>query len=330
MYDTDEARWTAVRTKDPHADGHFFYCVKTTKIYCRPTCRARLARRSNVEYFKTGPEAVSAGYRACKRCKPELDAYVPEADQNIAKVRRLLENLPEHAPLPKLEDLASDAGLTKYHFHRCFKKATGLTPREYALSKRRLRYPPTSSTNAVTTGDSNISTPSLDPDVTLSPDTNDAFDATQTPDFDLGGWDLEGVNDPFLYDDSIFRFGSADDNLNPDISNAELHDMFLKDVGNTPSSIPVYFSTVETTHGALLMAFVDGQVCKMELTTSVMEAMASLQAAFPAPSFVLIPAEQLEAQQRNPLLQQVNAIVAALEHPVGKVMNSNEATSMEK
>ncbi|EME84107.1 uncharacterized protein MYCFIDRAFT_135581, partial [Pseudocercospora fijiensis CIRAD86] len=139
LFKSDSERWNAVRARDPLADGCFVYCVKTTKIFCRPICKARLARRSNVEFFATTSEAIEAGYRACKRCKPELDIYIPEGEQSIFKIQRLLEDLPEGAPLPKLEVLASEAGLTKYHFHRSFKKATGMTPREYALSRRRAR-----------------------------------------------------------------------------------------------------------------------------------------------------------------------------------------------
>ncbi|EME45564.1 hypothetical protein DOTSEDRAFT_128644, partial [Dothistroma septosporum NZE10] len=130
-YATEATRWAAIRDRDAHAEGFFVYCVKTTKIFCRPTCKARLCRRSNVEFCETNAEAQAAGYRACKRCKPELANFVPEADQSIENVRRMLEQLPQDAVLPKLDALAASAGLTKYHFHRCFKKPTGMTPREY-------------------------------------------------------------------------------------------------------------------------------------------------------------------------------------------------------
>ncbi|GIZ45603.1 hypothetical protein CKM354_000876200 [Cercospora kikuchii] len=138
-FTTDSTRWHAVRTKDPKADGQFVYCVKTTRIYCRPVCKARLARYSNVEFFDTGSEAVAAGYRACKRCRPELEVFVPQADQAIERICKKLDALPEDATVPSLEILAKEAGLTKYHFHRSFKKATGFTPREYLGFSRRER-----------------------------------------------------------------------------------------------------------------------------------------------------------------------------------------------
>ncbi|KAI5362054.1 Putative Ada DNA repair, metal-binding, Homeobox-like domain superfamily [Septoria linicola] len=135
-YTTDAAKWNAVRSKDPEADSLFVYCVKTTKIYCRPICKARLARRSNVEFFDTGRDAIAKGYRACKRCRPEMEVFVSEADKTIESVRRMLEGLPQDAQIPSLEVMAKKAGLTKYHFHRSFKKATGFTPREYAVISR--------------------------------------------------------------------------------------------------------------------------------------------------------------------------------------------------
>ncbi|KAM3416630.1 Bifunctional transcriptional activator/DNA repair enzyme Ada [Cercospora zeina] len=107
---TDSSKWNAVRTKAAEADGQFVCCVKTTKIYCRPICKARLARRANVEFFDTGSESVAAGYRACKRCRPELENFVPQADQAIERIRKSLE---------------------------IFKKATGFTPREYVAASRR-------------------------------------------------------------------------------------------------------------------------------------------------------------------------------------------------
>ncbi|PPJ52847.1 hypothetical protein CBER1_11263 [Cercospora berteroae] len=135
-FTTDSTRWHAVRTKDRKADGQFVYCVKTTRIYCRPICKARLARYSNVEFFDTGPEAVAAGYRACKRCRPELEIFVPQADRAIERICKTLDALSEGASVPSLETLAKEASLTKYHFHRSFKKATGLTPREYVAARR--------------------------------------------------------------------------------------------------------------------------------------------------------------------------------------------------
>lgn len=161
----DNARWAAVVARDATADGTFVYCVKTTKIFCRPNCKARLARRSNVEFFDTPVEAQAAGYRSCKRCQPLLASYTPEADK-IKKACTLLETLPRNAPLPGLECLAKEAGLTKHHFHRLFKRETGVTPREYAISTRRDKSEATDSTamtpiTPFTPSTDSIQTPSI-------------------------------------------------------------------------------------------------------------------------------------------------------------------------
>ena len=131
----DDARWSAVVARDAASDGKFVYCVKTTKIFCRPICKARLARRANVEFYDTPAEAQAAGYRACKRCQPLLPSYTPEADK-VRAVCDLLDALSDDEPLPELGQLAAEVGLTKHHFHRLFKRETGLTPREYALAAR--------------------------------------------------------------------------------------------------------------------------------------------------------------------------------------------------
>ncbi|KEQ61333.1 uncharacterized protein M437DRAFT_52153, partial [Aureobasidium melanogenum CBS 110374] len=129
-FSTPSSRGQALVTRNPAANNKFVYCVRTTRIYCRPVCKARLARRANVEFFATPLEAENAGYRACKRCRPELPTHSPENDKIDAVCQRLL-NLKPGKPLPKLEDMATLAGLTKFHFHRSFKRVTGLTPKAY-------------------------------------------------------------------------------------------------------------------------------------------------------------------------------------------------------
>ncbi|KAK3071328.1 hypothetical protein LTR53_008833 [Teratosphaeriaceae sp. CCFEE 6253] len=132
----DATRWRAVVSRDASFDGTFVYCVRTTKIYCRPVCKSRLARRSNVEFCETATHAESNGYRACKRCQPQLcHAFQPEVEK-INKVCRMLHALPPDATLPGLDSMSSEAGLSKHHFHRQFKRQTGMTPREYALAIR--------------------------------------------------------------------------------------------------------------------------------------------------------------------------------------------------
>ncbi len=129
-----DTRWAAVVARDGSADGSFFYSVATTGVYCRPSCAARLARPENVRFHPTREDAERAGFRPCKRCKPDRDGSAHA--EAIAAACRLIETA-EHPPA--LEELARQAHLSPHHFHRVFKAATGLTPREYAAARREQR-----------------------------------------------------------------------------------------------------------------------------------------------------------------------------------------------
>lgn len=136
-------RWQAVQDRDAAADGLFVYAVKTTKIYCRPICKARLARRANVSFYDTGREAQDAGFRACKRCKPELAGYMPE-ELAVRKIRAFVEEQQRRrgqgikfsTPDSRLSlsQMARQTGLSKWHFHRVFKRCVGATPSEFLRS----------------------------------------------------------------------------------------------------------------------------------------------------------------------------------------------------
>ncbi|KAB5563411.1 metal binding domain of Ada-domain-containing protein, partial [Coniochaeta sp. 2T2.1] len=122
--------WKAVKEKDASADGNFVYAVRTTKIYCRPVCRARLPREANVAFYDTAAEAERAGYRSCKRCKPDLAGQVPE-NHAVRRVRAMVaKEFPSNGGLG-LAEMARQAGLSKWHFHRVFKEVTSMTPTEY-------------------------------------------------------------------------------------------------------------------------------------------------------------------------------------------------------
>lgn len=131
-YTTESQRWRALATRDPNANGHFFYSVKSTQIYCRPTCPARLARRANISFQKTIAEAEALGFRACKRCKPNVENEDPQ-DKAVAKAMGFIEEAARkgEAKNLKLHDLAKKVGLTPRYFHKIFKDKTGTTPREY-------------------------------------------------------------------------------------------------------------------------------------------------------------------------------------------------------
>jgi AraC family transcriptional regulator of adaptative response/methylated-DNA-[protein]-cysteine methyltransferase len=130
----DEARWQACVTRDSRADGRFVLAVRTTGIYCRPSCPARQAKRENCRFFADPAAARAAGYRACRRCRP--DETLPEPNAAIARACRIIETA--ESP-PRLEPLARAVGLSPFHFHRRFREVTGLTPRAYAAAHRRAR-----------------------------------------------------------------------------------------------------------------------------------------------------------------------------------------------
>jgi AraC family transcriptional regulator, regulatory protein of adaptative response / methylated-DNA-[protein]-cysteine methyltransferase len=132
----DERRWAAVVARDKTADGTFFTAVATTGIYCRPSCTARRPLRQNVNFYSTSAEAEAAGYRACKRCKPNAPAGEGEHTAKVADACRTIETA---EAAPSLDDLAARAGMSPYHFHRLFKAATGVTPKAYAVAHRQKR-----------------------------------------------------------------------------------------------------------------------------------------------------------------------------------------------
>ena len=129
----DEERWQAIKRRDPAFDGKFVFAVSTTGVFCRPSCASRPAKRENVSFFPTVTEAEKAGYRACKRCRPDK---LGAPDPQVEAVKRACERIKQAEDLPKLAALAASAGLSPYHFHRVFKAITGVTPKAYAAETR--------------------------------------------------------------------------------------------------------------------------------------------------------------------------------------------------
>jgi AraC family transcriptional regulator, regulatory protein of adaptative response / methylated-DNA-[protein]-cysteine methyltransferase len=130
---TDDARWDAIVSKDKRADGRFLFSVRTTGVYCRPSCPARLARRENVAFHLSCDAAEAAGFRACKRCRPREASQSERDAALIARACSLIEKSDEPH---RLATLAAASGLSPFHFHRLFKAATGLTPKGYADAHR--------------------------------------------------------------------------------------------------------------------------------------------------------------------------------------------------
>ena len=132
----DEERWQAMKRRDPAFDGKFVFAVRTTGVYCRPSCASRPAKRENVCLFSTVAEAEKEGFRACKRCRPDK---LGAPDPHIEAVGRACERIERAEEAPKLAELAAGAGLSPYHFHRVFKAITGVTPKAYVAETRARR-----------------------------------------------------------------------------------------------------------------------------------------------------------------------------------------------
>jgi AraC family transcriptional regulator of adaptative response/methylated-DNA-[protein]-cysteine methyltransferase len=133
---SDEACWSAVVRRDRQADGRLVYAVKTTGIFCRPSCAARQALRKNVIFFETAAEAVRAGFRPCRRCLPDKPV---QASKHAAVVLDACRRMETAGEMPSLEQLAAGAQLSVAQFHRVFKEQTGLTPKAYAGAQRAAR-----------------------------------------------------------------------------------------------------------------------------------------------------------------------------------------------
>ena len=130
---TRDPRWGQLVKRDRAADGSFFYSVATTGVYCRPSCGARTPRPENVAFHRTARDAERAGFRACKRCKPNAASLAEEHAATVAELCRFIES---SEGTPTLEELAARSGLSPFHLHRVFKDVTGLTPRAYAAAAR--------------------------------------------------------------------------------------------------------------------------------------------------------------------------------------------------
>lgn len=127
------SQWQAVLARDARFDGSFVYGVRSTGIYCRPTCASRRPRRDRVRFFSDPVEAEQAGFRACRRCKPKASAQ----DPRLESVRRACDFIAADPDRhPTLAAIGEHVGLSPYHLQRTFKKLTGVSPREYAEACR--------------------------------------------------------------------------------------------------------------------------------------------------------------------------------------------------
>ena len=128
-----DPRWARIVARDRTADGHLWYSVLTTGVYCRPSCPSRSANPENVQLHDTVEEARATGFRPCKRCRPDGLSVDAENVAIVARACRLIEQSEEE---PSLIDLAEAVGRSPSYFHRRFKAVTGLTPKGYAAAHR--------------------------------------------------------------------------------------------------------------------------------------------------------------------------------------------------
>src|SRR3954447_13494512 len=129
----DDPRWARIVARDKTADGHLWYSVSTTGVYCRPSCPSRIANPKNVQLHDTLESAKATGFRPCRRCNPDGPSIEAENANLAAKACRIIEESEEER---SLEDLAEAIGRSPSYFHRVFKAATGLTPKDYAAAHR--------------------------------------------------------------------------------------------------------------------------------------------------------------------------------------------------
>jgi AraC family transcriptional regulator of adaptative response/methylated-DNA-[protein]-cysteine methyltransferase len=128
-----DPRWARIVARDRSADGNLWYSVVTTGVYCRPSCRSRVPNPANVQLHDSLEAAKATGFRPCKRCKPDGASAESEAAAMVARACRLINQSEEQL---SLTELATAVGRSASHFHRIFKAATGVTPKQYALAYR--------------------------------------------------------------------------------------------------------------------------------------------------------------------------------------------------
>jgi AraC family transcriptional regulator, regulatory protein of adaptative response / methylated-DNA-[protein]-cysteine methyltransferase len=129
----EDPRWARIVARDKTADGYLWYSVSTTGVYCRPSCPSRTANPENVQLHDTLQSAKATGFRPCKRCNPDGPSVEAENAALVTKACRIIEESEEE---PSLKVLAGAVGRSPSYFHRMFRAATGVTPKDYAAAHR--------------------------------------------------------------------------------------------------------------------------------------------------------------------------------------------------
>ena len=288
-FDTEASRWAAVQSRDPSADGKFVYCVKTTQIYCRPICKARLARRSNVTFLDNSRAAEAGGFRPCLRCKPELHHYDPQADvvANACTTIRLNSNLRKET---SLRELAAEAGLTESHFHRVFKSVMGMTPKAYegSLSGKGVK----------------------DEEMSCSPPDN------LTPSFDQSSSASSGPLTPGVMNSGL-PFGWTESNHAENMAA-----LFGPDIHPPVQQSEIEFTIQPWSLGYVLVAASNNHVRAIDVSDGHAELVARLQRKFPEAKLLLSEWSRSLYEPVRTLNQMLFAsVMEALEKPSGKMLN---------
>jgi AraC family transcriptional regulator of adaptative response/methylated-DNA-[protein]-cysteine methyltransferase len=134
----DSEYWQAVLSHDRSRDGQFVYAVRSTGIYCRPSCPSRRPRQEQVSFFAAPAEAEQAGFRACRRCQPDKLTPDDPGRAIVEQICRYLEGPLDR--LPTLNELSSRFHLSAYHLQRTFTRIVGVSPRQYGAARRLERF----------------------------------------------------------------------------------------------------------------------------------------------------------------------------------------------
>ncbi|KAB8266291.1 metal binding domain of Ada-domain-containing protein [Aspergillus pseudonomiae] len=153
LFQTSHSRWLAITHRAPSSHSSFLYGVKSTKIYCRPTCAARIARRANVVFYDTADQARRDGFRPCKRCEPDNPSFLGGKEEVVARVITLLRIKKDEVAMKQgLKELAQEVGVTPSYLCRAFKKTMGVTVGAYIMEfEREIRQGETDSSTVQST-----------------------------------------------------------------------------------------------------------------------------------------------------------------------------------
>jgi methylphosphotriester-DNA--protein-cysteine methyltransferase len=317
LFATDASRWAALQTRNPLAASAFVYCVTTTSICCRPTCKARLARRANVIFHDTYAEAREAGFRACKRCRPEKGEEWDPQGEVVAGACRAIEAVvggdgdgvgDGKGKEVRLDELAKGAGLTKSHFHRVFKRVTGVTPRKYAVNLRAERI-----LDGLIAA---VDTPELEDSGTASAGGSDGVLTPGTP-YLRSGHDASGEFVAPELQDLAFNPDSAQ---GVDCVDSELVNSTRKNCAFTKK---VEYTVQPWASGFVLIAATKDSICWLEAGNSVAELSLNLVHEFPLADLEISDwstnAEFGELQSGKHGM--FTTVMEALVRPTGKILD---------